>query len=284
MGRPLRFGVSRHHGGQQLVDGARRFASVLGEALKRPLQLVVASDYDRLLEGVLIGGIDLAWMPPLLHSRAVAEGALLAAVSERRGERTYRSALLVRDDSRFRALADLSGARVAWTDRSSASGYLFPRLHLEAAGIDPVHDLDGESFLGTPARACAAVVAGEADLCACYVSDVDGASWSRARAADDARGLARAQAAMLDQVRDAVGEAAAAGLRVLDVTDAIPPDGLVLGAPLDGWEQARLRDALLALHRSPDGADAIRGLLHADRLAPVTGDVARPVERLGRRQ
>ena len=39
-----------------------------------------------------------------------------------------------------------------------------------------------------------------------------------------------------------------AQLRILDVTDPIPPDGMVLAPPLDGRLQAPLRDALLSLH------------------------------------
>jgi len=158
--RALRFGISRHHGGLQLVAGARRFAEALAGSLKIPVKLTVAPDYDKLLEGVLIGGIEVAWMPPLLHARAVSEGALLAAVSERAGGLAYRSALLVKDSSVYRAVADLKGARAAWADRSSASGYLFPRLHLQATGLDPRRDLQSEKFLGSPALACAAVAGG----------------------------------------------------------------------------------------------------------------------------
>lgn len=261
--RSLRFGVSRHHGGLKLIEGARGFAEALGGALRIPVRLMVAADYEKLLEGVSIGGIEVAWMPPLLHTRATRQGALLAAVSERSGALAYRSALLCRDDSDYQGVADLKGARAAWADRSSASGYLFPRLHLQASGIDPRRDLASENFLGSPALACAAVARGDADLCACFISDEAGH--------DRARALA--------EVHEAVG-VAAAGLRVLDATDSIPPDGMVLAAPLDGWEQARVRDALLSLHQRKTGAAAISTMLHADRLAPVTDAVVQLLAQL----
>ena len=49
----------------------------------------------------------------------------------------------------------------------------------------------------------------------------------------------------------------AAQLRILDVTDPIPPDGMVLAPPLDGRMQAAARDALLSLHDDAAGARAL---------------------------
>jgi phosphate/phosphite/phosphonate ABC transporter binding protein len=249
----------------QLIRGAQGFADALGGALHLPVRLTVATDYDKLLEGVVIGGVDVAWMPPLVQMRATRQRAVLAAVSERAGGLLYRSALLVRTDSPYRVLSDLKGARAAWTDRSSASGYLFPRLYLASAGIDAARDLGSETFFGSPEVACAAVASGKAELCACFITDEAGADRARA----------------LGEVKSAVGEVAA-GLRVLDVTGSIPPDGMVLAAPLDGRHQSRVRDALLGLHEEESGAAAIRALLNADRLAPVTGPVVSLLSQLGR--
>jgi phosphonate transport system substrate-binding protein len=259
MATRLRFGLSRHHAGERLEEHARAFATLLGATVEAAVQLVVTPDYDKLLEGVLLGGVDVAWMAPLGQLRALDEGALLAAVSERAGALGYRSALLVRDDSPWRSAADLAGARAAWSDPRSASGHLFPRLHLEAAGLDP-RELGGEAFLGSPSQAAEAVASGRADLCACFVTHA-----------------AAAPARALDEVRRTLG-AAATSLRVLDVTSAIPPDGMVLGAPLDGWWQSRLRDALLGLDRRPGGPAAIAALLQADRLAAVTDEAKRLLE------
>jgi phosphonate transport system substrate-binding protein len=262
------FGISRSHAGHDLDAGARRFADALGAVVGRRLQVTVTRDYERLLDGVLVGAISVAWMPPLIHARAAQHGALLACVSERAGGLTYRAALLVRNDSHRATLDSLRGARAAWADPFSASGYLFPQLHLLAAGVDPRYDFASESFHGTVARAARAVAEGEADLCAHYISDAAGASpaehWKLAHL----------------ELRRTLGDAVADQLRVLDVTDPIPPDGMVLSPPLAGLAQASLRDALLQLHQRPGGKEALHRLLQADRLAPVTGEVARIIARL----
>src|SRR5690349_10314831 len=113
---PLQFGVSRSHAVLDLEGAARRFAEALGQLAGCKIGVTITRDYERLLEGVLVGAIGVAWMPPLLHARATARGALLAAVSQRNGALTYRAALLVRADSPRALLADLRGARVAWAD------------------------------------------------------------------------------------------------------------------------------------------------------------------------
>jgi phosphonate transport system substrate-binding protein len=259
----LRFGVSAAHGGPHLLPGARRFGDALARRLQLAAKLVVAQDYDHLVTGVLSGGVDIAWMPPLTHVRAVAHDAVLAAVCERQGRITYRSALLTRTDSDFLNVRSLHGARAAWSDPRSAGGYLYPRLHLESVGIDPNTDLAGENFYGSPAAACGAVADGLADLCACFVSEAAGHDPARA----------------LEDVAQVFGPARWR-LRVLAVTESIPPDGIVLGPHLDGALQAGLRDQLLQLHREPDGREALVELMQADRLAPVTADVRRVLERL----
>src|SRR5258706_12882136 len=98
--------------------------------------LHVAYDYRALLERFLQRHIELAWMPPLIQAQ-VDEVGELVAVCERAGVAAYRAALVVRVDSRYQTLSDLRGARAAWTDPGSASGDVFPRLHLLAAGLDP---------------------------------------------------------------------------------------------------------------------------------------------------
>ncbi len=257
--RSIRFGVSRGHGGAHLLDAARHFAEALATRLGGPVQLIVANDYDHLLDSVMEGGLELAWMPPLLQARAA--GAKPVAVCERGGITVYRSAILVHADSSYHTVADLVGARAAWSDPNSASGYLFPRLHLRSAGIDPstLH----ETLIGSPASAMSAIIDGTADVCACFVTDAAGTDSETART---------------DVQR--VFAPAAWRLRVLEVTETIPPDGFVLRPQMAIALASTLQRTLLTLCDQPQGAAAVKELLNADRLVPVTEAMARLVERL----
>ncbi len=248
----LRFGASKSHGGRHLAEAAEQFAAHLGSLLGRPIQSVVSSDYEAMFESLIAGQLDLAWMPPLVHSRSTAKGAHLVAVSQRAGSVAYRSALLVRADSSYRNLTQLRGCRVAWVDKSSVSGYLFPRLYLLAAGVDPRTQVASETFYGSTALACAAVAGGEADLCACYVSEATIGDPKQVDA----------------QLRRAVGEKCD-HLRVLYFTDPIPPDGIVVAASMSNAERAQIAAKLLSLHEHPEGARALEQLMQAERLSPV---------------
>lgn len=259
---PLRFGVTQAYGSVAAVDAANAFIAATGARLGQALELVVAQSYDALVELVGQGSVQLAWMPPLAHARATAHGATLAGVVERHGALTFRAVVLVRQDSVHVTASGLRGVRLAWTDPASASGWLYPRLHLLAGGLDPARDIADERFHGSTFAACAAVAAGQADVCACYV---------RASAAGDP------DLALADVER--VFPGARTQFRVLDLTDLIPPDGLVLSG-LDAEAQAAVTAALLSLHEDDAGRAALAALLEADRIVPVTDEVRRLIARL----
>jgi ABC-type phosphate/phosphonate transport system substrate-binding protein len=241
----IRFGVSRAHGSAKLVEGARLLTAALQESLELPVELAFSDGYEQVLDGVLGAKLELAWMPPLLHERARFGGATLVAVSQRGGKLFFRSAILVRQESAYANIADLAGARAAWSDRHSAAGHVYPRQHLGAIR------LGGEEVFGSPLLAMGAVVDGKADFCAGFVSDAAGH--------DPARALAEIRASFAP---------VAEGLRVLDVTAPIPPDGIVVAAHVDGELRDRIGDALHRLHNAPAGRVAITVLMGADRLVP----------------
>ena len=254
---PLELGASHAHGGDVPAQ-LPKLARLLGTALGTTVTAMVVPTYELLLERLLAGTTQVAWLPPLLHARATLKGARLAAVPLRGGWLTYRSALLVRKDQPVVGLSRMRGLRAAWVDKSSGSGYLFPRLELSMLGAAPERLFASEVFLGSAAKAGAAVAAGEADVCACFVSDAAG----------------RDPAHALEDVRRAVGDAAPL-LRVLHVTEPIPPDGFVLSARLSGPQQVRVTAALLALHETEAGRDLLRELLRAEKLSPVTESIVR---------
>jgi phosphonate transport system substrate-binding protein len=264
----LRIGISQGHGGAMVIEGARAFVRALGTLLgqEKTTRLHVADDYAALKAALKEGQIDLGWMPPFLHIEAVRWGAKLLAVVERDGALTYRSSIVVRADSEIRRLEDIHRARVAWTDASSASGYVFPRLHLLGAGLDPKEAFAHEDFLGSPRGVCGAVADGQADLGACFTSE---------KHADDVK------LALVDVAR--IYPAATWRLRVLAVTEPIPSDGLVAAAHVPAPARYKLVDALLRLHNIADGTEAMTKLFFGERLVAPSTAVTRAIERLAPR-
>jgi len=233
------------------------FCSSLSQRLARELTAEPHGSYDELLAAFSSGALELSWMPPLLLARAMARGGTLLAVPQRAGSLMFRAAILVHANGPLHDVAELAGQRAAWVDRSSASGYLFPRLELTRQGLGGERPFTSETFYGSTLRAAAAVAAGEADLCSCFVTEA--AAHDRFHALDD---LSRALGPLAEQ------------LRLVHVTGLIPPDGLVASPALPAAEREPLQRALLTLHESATGQQALLALLQASRLCAPTASIS----------
>jgi phosphonate transport system substrate-binding protein len=171
--------------------------------------------------------VDLGWLPPLPFMTLEARSAICPLVAHRRAD-GFHSTLIVAAESRFRSLSDLEGARAAWVDRESASGFLLARIALAEAGIDPRHAFSEERFFGSHEAVARAITRGVADFGATY-------------AGVNQKGmLTRAPWLLLD-------EAESARVRVLARIDGIPSDATVARAGLPQAMRDRIVDALLRM-------------------------------------
>jgi phosphonate transport system substrate-binding protein len=143
----------------------------LARALSRPVRARVLASYAALEEEVAADRAQIVWAPPVVA--VDLEDAGLVSIDlccTRGGQAGYHAALFTRHASPIEKLADLKGTHAAWVDAHSSAGYLLPRLSLVAEGLDPGTLFGRESFLGTHARVARAVLEGEADVGATYLS------------------------------------------------------------------------------------------------------------------
>lgn len=150
-------------------------ATLCGEmekALARPVRPLVLPTYSALKPEVEAGRAQVIWAPPRVAIDLADAGLVSIDVCCTRGggHVAYHAALFTSHASRVEKLADLAGCHAAWVDANSAAGYLVPRRRLADEGLDPEKIFGRESFLGTHARVACAVLAGEADVGATYVS------------------------------------------------------------------------------------------------------------------
>jgi phosphonate transport system substrate-binding protein len=204
--------------------------------------------YHRLVEALDLGHVDVAWLPPILAAQAEMRGAAHPLVLPIRGGVTsYSTALFVREDSRLRGAADLAGARAAWVDRQSASGYLLIRAHLRTLGVDLDHAFASDRFTGSHEEVAAAVLDGSADV---------GASFVHLDPTDDR------------PVRAAWGNSR---VRVIALAGPIPADVIAASSKLDPSRLDRVRRALVE-SRTARLRDAALALLGAEGfVAPRPG-------------
>lgn len=125
--------------------------------------------YDALARQMRDGTINIAWLPPIVFVRLERDGIVAPLVTNQRsGGNGYQSVLLVRQSSRIHTLDGLRGASAAWVDPLSAAGYVLPRVHLAALGMDPRGLFSDERFLGSHAAVVRAVIDGSADVAATF--------------------------------------------------------------------------------------------------------------------
>jgi len=102
---------------------------------------VLYSNYERQVEDLVAGRIDLAWNSPLAwvraRRRAAATGVTLTPVTMRDTDRDLRSLVVVRTDSAAQSLAGLRGLVVGTGAVDSPQATLLPLSLLRSAGLRP---------------------------------------------------------------------------------------------------------------------------------------------------
>ena len=102
---------------------------------------VLYSNYERQVEDLVAGRVDVAWNSPLAWVRArrlaAARGVALTPVTMRDTDRDLRSVIAVRADSPAQSLADLRGRTVGTGAVDSPQATLLPLSLLRAAGLRP---------------------------------------------------------------------------------------------------------------------------------------------------
>jgi len=135
---------------------------------------VLYSNYERQVEALVAGHVDVAWNSPLAWVRA-ARLAPVRAVAMRDTDCDLTSVVVVRADSGIESVTDLKGRTVAVGAVDSPQATLIPLSHLRALGVDDLtvryHNVGvGKhgDHVGGERDAARALMAGEADA-ACMI-------------------------------------------------------------------------------------------------------------------
>ena len=205
-----------------------------------------------LATAIVSGFVDLAWLPPIPFIRLEQRRAVVPLVAHQRdGQTHFHSALIVQADSPLETVADLRGARPAWVDTDSASGYVMPRVGLADSGLDPRTAFGPQRFCGSHEAVVRTVVAGRADFGATYGGVDEAGSVSRGPWLD---------------VTDEKGRPAP--VRVLARFGTIPGDTTAARAGLSPDLRERIAGVLQALPGRRKNRALIRRLFGVDEFRP----------------
>jgi len=178
-----------------------------------------------------------------------------------RSSTTYRGAFVARTDSGIRALKDLEGRSLAYTDEASTSGFVFPRSLLRRLGVRPAAEL----FLGGHPRVVQEVWAGRVAAGAIYYSPAGSQAGTAGLAVGDARGRA------LERLEDDADRAYfLERLRVFALTDPIPSDVCCVSRQLPQATWQRLQESIEHFLATPDGRRCYVRLVGGAGVAPTS--------------
>lgn len=217
--------------------------ALVGRGFGRPVALVQKKTYREVNELLLTGEVEVAWIctgawPSLAESGA----AKLLVVPQVGGKTTYRSYLVVRAESPYRTLADLRGARIAYSDPLSLTGCRLPQRLLRQAGFAPEDFFAGSFYTHSHDNSLQAVGLGLAD-----VAGVD--------------------SLVFDFLRE-VAPAQVQGLRVLMTSEELPSPPIVVSEHISPQKQEAWRQAFVHLHETAEGRQVL-ARLRIERFLPA---------------
>lgn len=129
--------------GDKLIESTKPLAEVLSETIGEKVEVVTATNYVGIVEGIGASRIDFAIIPPFAYVLANKESnaQIILKALNKEGKSYYRSVFFVNKDSGINTIDDLKGKKIAFVDPSSSSGYLYPGAFLKNNGIDLDKDI-----------------------------------------------------------------------------------------------------------------------------------------------
>jgi ABC-type phosphate/phosphonate transport system substrate-binding protein len=101
-----------------------------------PLDFALFSNYERQVEALLAGHVDIAWNTPLAHVRVQRRtDGRSRSLGMRDSDRDFRAKIVVRADAGIRSLADLPGKTLAVGSRDSTQARILPLHFLAEQGV-----------------------------------------------------------------------------------------------------------------------------------------------------
>jgi phosphonate transport system substrate-binding protein len=221
--------------------------------------LQYAAGYSAVLQSLAGGTGDIAETGPFAAALGVANDRCDIVLQRYGyGSWTYASVIATQEDSDIESLSDLEGERVAFADRLSASGALYPLYMLQQAGLN-IGDLPTDT--------------GDADFTPQFSSHAEAfAALERGQVA--AAGVG--QFITLNDNRELID-----GYRYVETTEDIPRAPIVVSPELSEAEQTAVKDAFLdaddSLYYGEDGEEGTDDDLWFSDVREASNETYEPV-------
>jgi phosphonate transport system substrate-binding protein len=226
---------------QEILVSGDALAEMISESTGLTVVANVGTDFAAVREAMGAGQAHIGWLNTFNYILAHEKyGIDVALVTVRFGSTSYNGQIIVNNDSGIESLDDLVGKTMCWVDPNSTSGYIIPRIMLQANGIDPDTDFAETLEAGSHNNVVIQVYNGECDAGATYVD-------ARTSVEED-----------FPDVNDKVS--------VLATTTDIPNDSVSFTPDFPEDMRQQIVDALLEIADTPDGQEALNTLYSIEGL------------------
>lgn len=256
---------------QIIVSGGEIMDQALTDATGLEFEVSVPTSYAATIEEMCANPTDTMGFIPafgyVLASQLCQVDVAFKAV--RFGWGVYWAQFLVPRESDIASIEDLDGLAWAYPDPGSTSGFLFPSVALDEAGVEPGETVEA----GGHPQAALAVYSGEADFATTFFSPplIEGGEWQvgddpeipdevvESCAPTDEGELWCGDYRVLDARASAIEDAPdiVQQVRILDITQEIPNDTMSFGPEFPDDLRAQIEEALAAFAETPEWEESI---------------------------
>jgi phosphonate transport system substrate-binding protein len=231
-----------------MIAERAQLSEYLSKELGKPVEVIVPLSSAVILEGLSNGTIDLAYLAATDMLNAINEqtGALLLA-GEIDGKTSYQSYWVTLKEKPYRSVADLKGKPIAFSSKTSTSGYVIPLWDLHQKNL--ISDSgNAEEFFG----------AGNVWFGSGYVSAVE-------RVLNGDAEAAAVSYYVLDKDKHLTQEQRQK-LRPLAAQGPVPTHVIAIRSQISDPDRTALREALLGMDK---GNPELRDRVFTSRLVEV---------------
>jgi len=226
---------------QDIIVSGDALAEMITERTDLVVEANVGTDFAAVREAMGAGQAHIGWLNTFNYVLAnETYNVDVALVTERFGSTFYNGQVNVNADAGIETIEDLRGKVMCWVDPNSTSGYIIPRIMLQAEGIDPDEDFAQTIEAGSHNNVIIQVYNGECDAGATFV---------------DARDSVEED---FPDVKEQV--------EVLAVTTDIPNDSVAFVEDFPEEMRTEIVNALLDIASTEEGQEALNTLYSIDSL------------------
>ena len=155
-------------------------ANELQSRLNHPVKLIIAKDYQGLVEALKTKKVDFAFLSSSTFVVAEKQVAIKTLLKKTWNAPFYFSTLLVKRNSKIKSVKDFKNKSILFVDEQSTSGYLYPQVYLHKNHISD-ENFKSVGFSGNHAASIEALENDKADIVAVFSNDDKGTegAWTR---------------------------------------------------------------------------------------------------------